>query len=111
MKVELKHELKEVNGETIFLQNEKGEITSDPMTIAFVFNKALSIPLKGDENDSDAQRMKKFNLLQSIFKNEKGKLNVTSEDVTLIKNRVRKVFANPVIYGRVCEALGEIDND
>lgn len=101
MKVDLSAELKDFNGEFIPFDEKRN------MTVADVFMTALSSPLEGDDKDSGEVRMQKYELGTNCFKNKTGSLAFKSEDIALIKERVRKTYPSPVIYGEICKALNE----
>lgn len=103
MKVDLKTEIKDEKNEVIFLDETKREA----LTLSHVIVVALQTPLKGDEEDSGEQRIKKFNIMKSMHTSKDSKIDIESADVAMIKERVLKIYPTPVVYGRVCEIFGD----
>lgn len=85
--------------------------SKDPMTLKYVFFTALSEPsletnVRGEqipENLNVDQKMKMYKLCSEVVKG--GEIDFVVDDLTLMKERVGKIFISPLIYGRVCEIL------
>jgi len=103
MKVDLSTEIKDEKNETIFLD----EFKKEALTLTNVIITALKTPLKGDEEDSGDARIKKFNIMKSLYNSKDSKIEIDSTDVAMIKDRILKIFPTPVVYGRVCEIFGD----
>lgn len=99
MKVDLSTQIKDEKGEVIFLDESKRET----LTLTEVIVTALQTPLKGDEEDSGEARIKKFNIMKSLYNSKDNKIDLDSADITMIKERILKIYPTPVVYGRVCE--------
>lgn len=104
MTVSLKKPILNFDGSVI----NKGEgDTLVPLTFMDVLIVSITSPLEGDDKDTGELRVKKFNILESLYKSKGAECDFDSEDAILIKERVLKVYPSPVIYKRVCELLGD----
>lgn len=101
MKVDLSKELEGLDGKP--LVNE----SNVSMTVADVLKVVLTMTLEGDEKDSGEQRIRKFNIVDSIYKSKNDSVDIEAKDVELLKERVLKIYPSPIIYKRICEAFGE----
>ena len=102
MKVKVKTELKGMDGKVIHKDEAKKEV----LTIGDVLIVCLQTALKGDDEDSGEQRIKKFNIMKELHSNNK-EIEMDSSEITLMKERILKIYPNPIIYGRMCEAFGD----
>lgn len=100
MKIDFTQNLVSITGEAMKDQNEKGEAIDATLKLAVV--NALLAPQK--EEDTGVNKIKKYELAKMIFKAE-GEVDVTAEDITLIKTAVEKAFPSPLIVGQVSELL------
>ena len=101
MKVDLSKEIVDFEGKPVIL-NEK-----ETYTVGSVLSIALNTALEGDDKDTGEQRMRKYELAGNVVKNKKGSLVIDSEDMSMLKERIRKVFPIPLVYGRISEAFGD----
>ena len=104
MKVNVKAEIKDLEGNSIPLDEKATKF----LTVGNVLTIALRANLEADPEDSGETRMNKFNLLELLLKGE-DTIDMSASMVTMIKERVLKVYPGAEVYGRVCEALGEIN--
>lgn len=103
MKVDLTTEILDLDGEKIWKDGKK----DSPMMVSDVMIVSFKTPLEGDEKDSPEQRIRKFNIMKTLHDQSSQEVDLDAEDVSMIKERVLKVYPSPIIYGRLCEALGE----
>jgi len=101
MKVDLRKEVEGFDNKPLL--NEKGQA----MTVSDILKVVLTMTLEGDEKDTGEQRIRKFNIVDSIYKDTKGEINIDAKDVELLKERTLKIYPSPIIYKRMCEAFGE----
>jgi len=92
--------LKTMSGEVMKDMDEKNEAVDATLKMAVV--NALLAPQK--EQESGVDKIKKYELAKMVFKAE-GEVDVTAEDITLIKKAVEKAFPSPIIVGQVNEML------
>lgn len=102
MKVKLSNEIKDLDGKVV-PKNENNE----PLTIQDVIVVCLQTPLKGDEEDDGATRIKKFEIMKNLHTSKAKEIDLDAASITLIKDRVLKVYPSPIIYGVICDAFGE----
>ena len=101
MKVDLSKGMIDMDGSPCV--DEKGNV----LTLANVIMTSIGATLKGDENDSGEQRMRKYELYKKTFENKNGECDINTEDIAMIKQRVLLVYPGPLAYGRVCEIFGD----
>jgi len=100
MKIDFTQTLKTMSGEVMKDMDEKNEAVDATLKMAVV--NALLAPQK--EQESGVDKIKKYELAKMVFKAE-GEVDVTAEDITLIKKAVEKAFPSPIIVGQVNEML------
>jgi len=89
--------LKTLQGADMIEPNPEGEATTATLRMALV--NALLSPV---QKESGVEKIKKYDLAMKIHKNDK--VDLTAEEITLLKARVGEVF--PVlIVGQVFEIL------
>ena len=80
----------------------EGEPFADDATLKTICFAALAAQIHGDEAMPIDKKMKQYALLQTV--NKGGVVDLTAEDIALIKERGNKIF--PIIpFGRMCEML------
>ena len=84
----------------------KDEAKKEKLTIKDILIVCLSSALKGDDEESGEVRINKFNIMKELH-TDKKEIELESSDITLMKERILKVYPNPIIYGRMCEAFGD----
>ena len=73
---------------------------SEPLTLRLVINRAIMTPLKKDELTPESG-VKRTLLAMRIHESDEVELD--SDEKTLVKDRVAKVYQHaPIIVGRVC---------
>lgn len=86
------------------IRDEEGMIVEltpgNELTLKEVLKVSLKSVLKGDEEDTDAQRLWKWDMLEKMQKAE-DMIELKPEDVTKLKARVLKVYPSPIVYGNV----------
>ena len=100
MKIDFTQTLKMISGEVMKDMNEKNEAVDATIKMAVV--NALLAPQK--EEDTGINKIKKYELAKMIYKAEE-EVDVTAEDITMIKKAVEKAFPSPMIVGQVNEML------
>jgi len=95
MKVNFDTELKDIKGDPI--KDGDSHLKLGTVVVATMFNV-----LQEDANVSAQQKVSMFKLAQKA--DAGGEQEITSEDVTLIKNRAAKMYG-ALVVGRVVEAL------
>jgi hypothetical protein len=86
-------------------QEEIERIVSDepePMTLRLVINRALTTPMKDDDLTPE-KGVARFSLAMRVHNNDE--VEFTAEELTLIKNRIAKLFSSPLIVGQACLIL------
>jgi hypothetical protein len=97
MKVDTTQVLKTLDGQVMKDNDGQGNAVDATLKMALV-NSILS-PV---QKESGIDKVKKFNLAQRVYKDDEVEL--TAEDITLIKERVGETFA-PIIVGQVWNIL------
>lgn len=77
--------------------------TGEPMTAKRVACDALLMQHQDEQNMAGTEKVRRFKLAQKIFEAD-GDIDITSEDVTLIKNAVTKSFT-PLVVGQLYALL------
>lgn len=80
-----------------------GSAFEDKPTLQAICLTAVTMPLKQDETLSLNQKLELYRLAQRIVAT--NEVDLTSEEVSLLKERVGKVFNNITIIGRVVDIL------
>lgn len=101
MKVDVKSELIDLDGKEIH-KNE-----TEFLSVGDVIKACLSTQLEGDDKDTGDVRIRKFDIADSIYKSKDGKVDLQAQDISILKERILKVYTHPVIYKRMCDAFGE----
>jgi hypothetical protein len=83
-----------------------GKDFQDKATLKTIVFNALASPMQEDSSMSIDKKMKQYALLQTI--NKGGEVELTAEDISLIKERGCKIFPL-IVFGRMVEML-EQDN-
>ena len=79
-----------------------GKDFGDKATLKQVCFGAISTPMQGDDQIPLDKKMKQYSLLQKI--NAGGEVDLSAEDIALIKERGGKLF--PIlVFGRMVDAL------
>ena len=102
MKIDFTQKLVTMAGATMKDMDEKGDAIDATLKLATI--NALLSPAPQGEQESGVDKIKKYELAKMIFKSE-GEVDVTAEDITLIKKCVEKSFPSPMIVGQVNEML------
>ena len=97
MKINVDETLKTIDGKTMMDADSSGNATE--ATIKTLLVNAVLAPTK-DEKGVD--KVRKYELAKMIFKG--GEVDLTPEDIVLIKKQVGDNFA-PIIVGQVFEML------
>ena len=100
MKIDFTQKLTTLDGNAMKDVDGKGDAVDATLKLAVV--NALLAPQK--EQESGVDKIKKYELAKMVFKAE-GEVDVTAEDITLIKKAVEKAFPSPIIVGQVNEML------
>jgi len=103
MKVDLSKMITGFNGDMI--KDEKGA----GMTIADVFMSALATSLKKDEDEPGKDRIHRYNLGKEVYLKKTEKMDLNTDDVVMLKSRIKDIFLSPIIYGSICEELGDVE--
>lgn len=98
MLVDVSRNLVQMNGNPLMDTNEKGEAVEATVKTAIV-NAVLS-PV---QNEKGIDKVKKYELAKRIYQVE-GEIELTPEEVVLIKDRVGELYT-PLIVGQVLELL------
>ncbi len=94
MEIDITQELKNFDGSV--LKNEKGET----LTVGDTCLRAIGLYQAEDQANS----VKMYELGLKISGSKK-KINLKSEDVTVLKKSVSEVFKSPVISGQICKII------
>ena len=80
-----------------------GKPFADNTTLKTVIFTVLTTPLEDDGKMAVDVKMKQYGLIKRVH--EGGEIDLTSEDITLIKQRAAKVLLSVVVLGRLVEFL------
>jgi len=95
MKINFNQPIKQLDGKVV--KDSTGELTLKSIAIGALSN------IGQDENPSAEEKVKWYDLTLKIY-NAKGELDVSVEDVALLKARIGKGFV-PLVVGRAYEML------
>jgi len=84
------------------VENLKEYFTYEPFTLKTACFNVLGATIKGEENLSGKDKMKRFELAMKI--KDSGEINLTSEEITLLKELIGKMYGT-LIVGRCYEIL------
>lgn len=93
----------DTNGNIIIVNGQPKMEGGRPLTLAIASADALQTPFKGEESLSGDKKLERFKLACKIH-GEKLPIEVTPEEVVLIKDLISKKYA-VVVYGRACDML------
>lgn len=99
MRLKVTETIKDYEGKA--LPADDGELT-----FRGVFSTALNNAAAGEDIPAE-QKGKLFAISVKLFSS--SEVNLTSDEVALVKERVGKVLGSPLVYGRVLEFLGDIE--
>ena len=97
----LRTELKNYDGSPVL--DGSGD-NANPVTLGRTVLKALIAPLDGDEKMKPDEKLTLALLTRDVHAKIDGEINFTSEQVTLVKDRVAKAYA-PIIMLAIWEIL------
>ena len=97
MKINVDEKLKTLDGQVMMDNDGKGNAIEASLKILLV--NAVLAPT---EKELGVEKVKKYELAKMIFKG--GEVDLTAEDITLIKKQVGENFA-PIVVGQVFEML------
>ncbi len=100
MKIKTNVKLRSFDGEVLKDNDGKGNVIDATLKNAIV--NALLAPLGQGKAEIGTDKVKKFDLAQQIYNNDEVELTV--EEVTLIKERVGEVFG-AIVVGQVFNLL------
>lgn len=90
------------NLDALILQLD-GNPFEDKATLKTVVFMAVTTPLQADQHDSVDQKIRLYTLAQKVYQG--GEVDLSAEDISLIKDRIGKVFNHVVVIGRAFELL------
>lgn len=99
MTIDFSVELKDLDGKTLM------DDAQQPLTLKVAAVNALIAPVQ--EKMSLARKCDLYGLAQRI--NQGGQVSLSSEEVTLVKERINAVFLSPVLVGAACHILDPPD--
>ena len=99
MKIKLTTLIKGLDGKP--LENDD----KSALTFADAFKTALISFIPEDKDMSADDKLENWELAKLIKKNEKGSVELTTEQVTRIKERVHKLYLSPIVYGSICDVI------
>jgi hypothetical protein len=98
MVIDVSKNLVQLNGQPIMDMDEQGNAV--PATVK---NALVNAVLSPEQNEKGTQKVQKYELAKKLYRAEKD-VEVTAEEVVLIKKRVEELFA-PLIVGQIVELL------
>lgn len=101
MKVQLLETLKSVKGQDL-IDGEGGK----PITLEAVILSALTTPTRNDQSSSLDAKVSVFKLAQKVASANAESVDLSPEDVSIIRGRINDVFASPIVVGAALEHLG-----
>ena len=102
MKIDVTQKLLTIDGSAMKDMDSKGDAVDATIKLAMV--NALLAPTPQGEQETGVDKIKKYELAKMIYKAE-GEVDITVEDISLIKKAVEKAFPSPIIVGQVNELL------
>ena len=100
MKIDFTQNLKTLGDTAMKDVDERGEAIDATLKMAAV--NALLAPQK--DGETGVEKIKKYELAKMIFKAE-GEIDVTADEVVMIKKAADKAFPSPMIVGQINEML------
>lgn len=104
MKINVNQKLKTLDGQTMKDVGAKGEAIDATLKMSIV--NAILSPV---QNEKGVDKVKKYELATKIYK-AKQTVDLTAEDIVLIKDRVGEIFP-PLVVGQVFKVLEELETD
>lgn len=102
MRIDTRQTLKDYEGNDIKETKVKNGVSEEtPLTIRDVISIALNSQFR-DEVFTAEKKAQIFQLSLKIYKD--NEVNLTAEEIVLIKEQVGKIY-NPLVYGRVSEII------
>ena len=99
MRLDVTQQLRELDGAPAW----DGE--GRPVTLRTLLKQALGGTVRGDDAKTVTELLECYQLALAVAAEDE--IELTSEQVTLIKTRIAIAYPSPFVVGRVCEALGE----
>jgi len=99
MKINVNQVLKNLAGETLKDNDGTGKAIDATLKLAII-NSVLA-PVQ-NKNESGVEKVKKYELAKKVYANDE--IDLTAEEITLIKQRVGEVYA-PLLVGQIFEML------
>ena len=99
MKIDVNQTLKAVNGDVLKDNDGKGNVVDATLKIAIV--NALLSPV---EKEIGTEKVKKLKLAIRVYE-ATDEIDLTAEEIVLIKERVNSSYPLPLVVGRVFEML------
>lgn len=106
MLINLNQTLSAINGETLKDNDGKGNVVD--ATLKMILVNALLAPDEKSKNESGMDKVAKYRLATKIYENDS--IDITSEDITLLKKRVGDLFG-VLVVGQVYDILEGKTND
>ena len=75
----------------------------DNSTLKTICFSAVTSPHRSDENSTVEQKMKLYSLAIKI--NTGGVVDFTAEEISVLKERIGKLFGHVIVFGRAFELL------
>lgn len=95
------------SGETVELKDESKE-----KTLADIFMTVCTVSFDEEQKNPDGKKILELRKIAELcFKNQKGNAELSREEVEMLRERVLKVYPDPIVYGGVCDILSQYDKD
>ena len=95
MKIKVTNIVKRLDGEPVIEAD-------NPVTFRVIFHEALN-NFRADERPTAELKSRCFGLMSKVFASDE--INITTDEGTLLKERVNAIYNSSLIYGRVCELI------
>ncbi len=97
MKIQLNQKLKTLDGEVIKIMSGKKEID---FTLADAVMTALTSNFEDEKNLTGEEKVIRFTLAQSIQRKKNGEIDLSADDIVLIKKLIGKAYGT-LVSGQV----------
>lgn len=105
MKISLNQKMKDIEGEVIKVNKQKGkEVVEIDLKLAKVLITALTSNFEDEKNLEGEEKVKRFIIAQKIQRKKDGVVDLSVEDVAMIKKLVGKTWGT-IVVGQVWEIL------
>lgn len=88
------------------IKNLDGKPLDEGATFRKLALQACVMPVRGDDTATGEQRLSVYRLSQKLNAGDQ-EIDLTIEEAKILKDRLLLTYPSPLVYGRMCEVLGD----